>query len=557
LHKGSVYVAFGTNGGFEFSVKYHGWVFRFDADSFECLGNFNSTPNEGSPSSTGATGAGIWQGGGGVTADDSGQVYIMTGNGSDVNPAAGGGQPGSYGDSMIRLSPRGNSLQFRGRFGTDSNNLLKLNDWDFGSAGPVAVPGTATIIGGGKDGRYFVANSGALEGASATVAQTFQAFTNVYDLSWRSHSNWYNSPHIHGQQVFWNNYLYHQAELDVFKAFQYLPASGTLSTTPIVASDRRVSPLGGFMYARESLSANGTDTADAVLWLRHQTRDDASTGCEGAEGSRPYVGRLTAYRALPSGNELECLQSYQLPGFAAGAPPTVAGGKVFVAAYDPTKPVASQNFIRVYKLSPTNSGLPDCAFDALPTPPLCMGLVFNSSDARSVTSTGDWAPGFVKAECPLNQGGQGISIDTYTTNSPTHALYCGRELNSKFSPHSGCRTINFQSMTVGSSWDGSNIAGECNAGEYVAGVAHANGAPTHLLCCPGTGLGKTSCSATVLSATSNVPASGFDYVGQNWDGVVPFLRTTGMATCVGGKYLAGVSRGATGATTNAIYCCSP
>ena len=102
--------------------------------------------------------------------------------------------------------------------------------------------------------------------------------------------------------------------------------------------------------------------------------------------------------------------------------------------------------------------------------------------------------------------------------------------------------------------------GECNAGEYLAGVAHSQGGPSHLLCCPGTSVAKTNCTTLTLSTSTNVPAT-HDYVGENWD-VIGFPganRPAGMATCVDGKYMMGVSR--TPSTTlpkpHAIYCCSP
>jgi hypothetical protein len=123
LHRGSLYVAFGAfagNGG-EDHFSYHGWLFRFDAETFENQGVFNSTPNEGPGiPGVGPSGGGIWQAGGGVTADDAGNIYVMTGNGS--SDRAGKPVLNSYSDSMIRLSARGTSLQFRGRFSADDAN---------------------------------------------------------------------------------------------------------------------------------------------------------------------------------------------------------------------------------------------------------------------------------------------------------------------------------------------------------------------------------------------------------------------------------------------------
>ena len=278
---------------------------------------------------------------------------------------------------------------------------------------------------------------------------------------------------------------------------------------------------------------------DVPLLVRHILRNAAARG-----------------DAVPQGGALECLRSEILPGFAGGVPPIVAGGKVFVPAA--ASPAGVQYFIRVFKLGTGATGFDDCNIHT-PPPPNCMGLVFKGQNAQGFTTTPDWAPGHYKAECPQSQGGLGLSVDT--SPDPTlrraRALYCGREFTTYFNPHSNCRSLNVSSSSVGWStdWDPSFFKGECNSGEYVAGVAQStSGALTHLLCCPGTGLGKTACAKLTVNSTNVNEDGAFSW---HWDAPNQITPPSAEAECGAGRYMAGVSRypNATGAG-HAIYCCT-
>lgn len=75
LQQASIYVAFGSPAWCEGCIEFHGWVFRFDT-ALNLRGVFNTSPDWADVGS----GAGIWQGGGGLAADDGG-VYFLTGDG--------------------------------------------------------------------------------------------------------------------------------------------------------------------------------------------------------------------------------------------------------------------------------------------------------------------------------------------------------------------------------------------------------------------------------------------------------------------------------------------
>lgn len=66
-----IYIAFAA---YEDTQPYHGWIFGRSADTLEPLHMYNVTPD--------GEGAGIWQGGQGPSADDDGNIYVMSGNGT-------------------------------------------------------------------------------------------------------------------------------------------------------------------------------------------------------------------------------------------------------------------------------------------------------------------------------------------------------------------------------------------------------------------------------------------------------------------------------------------
>ena len=94
LSNGVVYLGFGSHGD---NRPCHGWVLGYNATTLQRTMIYNVTPN--------AFGGGVWQGGGGLATDATGNIYFTTSNGTfDANT---GGV--DYGDSVEKLSPNGAS----------------------------------------------------------------------------------------------------------------------------------------------------------------------------------------------------------------------------------------------------------------------------------------------------------------------------------------------------------------------------------------------------------------------------------------------------------------
>jgi hypothetical protein len=153
---------------------FHGWIFAYDAETLDQVGSYNVTPT--------SAGGGIWQGAGGLAADDAGRVYFITGNiqgnfGADRNPDRAGV---NLGNSFVRLD----SQVQRNADATVHSVKLAVGSWftpyraawqneidlDLGSSGPVLIPGTNYVVGGGKEGIVYLLDRDNLGGFNAVPA---------------------------------------------------------------------------------------------------------------------------------------------------------------------------------------------------------------------------------------------------------------------------------------------------------------------------------------------------------------------------------------------------
>ncbi len=143
---GVVYVAFGSTG-----CHGIGWVMAYDATTLQQRAVFNAAPT--------GIGAGIWQAGGGLSADADGNVYLSTADGPfDVNT---GGQ--DYGDSIIKLTLTPSGLVVSDYFTPYNEADMDSQDRDLGSSGLLIIPDQRgdfphLLAGGGKDGEIYLVN---------------------------------------------------------------------------------------------------------------------------------------------------------------------------------------------------------------------------------------------------------------------------------------------------------------------------------------------------------------------------------------------------------------
>jgi hypothetical protein len=126
LSNGNIYVAWNLHCDPDALRAWHGWVMSYDASSLKQTGVFNTTPN-------GVEG-GIWGGGGGLSADASGNVFFATGNGTfDADLV----QPVNLGDSVVKLSPQLSLLDY---FTPYNQASFEAADEDQGSGSVLILP---------------------------------------------------------------------------------------------------------------------------------------------------------------------------------------------------------------------------------------------------------------------------------------------------------------------------------------------------------------------------------------------------------------------------------
>jgi hypothetical protein len=235
-----VYIAWASHGDADF---WYGWVMGYDPATLNHLYTFNSAPN--------ATRGGIWMGGGAPSADTSGNLYVITGNGIfDVTSSKAPNN--DYGDSFLKLT---GSLAVSQYFTPADQDTDNSADNDFGSGGTsvvVDLPANGTlpnhlVIGGGKDGNLCLLNRDALGGYSLSnqgAVQILNFGTGIY-----------------GTPAYWNGSFYlagAQGKLQQFtlnsSTYQINPSTTTSSATTY-----------NFPGATPSVSTM-PDNSNAIVW---------------------------------------------------------------------------------------------------------------------------------------------------------------------------------------------------------------------------------------------------------------------------------------------------
>ena len=302
LNGGVVYIAFGSHGD---NSPWHGWVLGYNATTLQRTMQYNVTPN--------GNGGGIWQGGGGLATDATGDIYYVTSNGDfDVNT---GGV--DYGDSVQKLSPTGTVVDY---FTPHDENNMSVNNLDLGAGGPVMLVDQTTgsyphlLITAGKSGTIYVINRDNLGKYNASNDnQIVQSLVGVLPNGTAESGN-FSTP------VFFNGYVYFGAVNDTIKAFQL--TNGLLSTAPTSQS----AAIYGVRGASFAISANAA--SNGILWALQN--NGAS-----ADNDVGNPGVLFAYNANALATELydssQAGSRDTLDNAVKFSIPLVANGKVFVA----------------------------------------------------------------------------------------------------------------------------------------------------------------------------------------------------------------------------------
>ena len=297
---------------------YHGWVIGYNtSDLTQPPVTFNATPS--------GSQAGIWMSNHGPAADDQGNIYLSTGNGTFDGTS-------NFGESFLKLSRNPGGLAVASWFAPYNWSSLNGSDLDLGTGGVLLIPGTSLMLSGGKAGVLYLVNRDNMGGMSQGTSDT----NIVQSWSIGSHA-------IHCGPVWWTGpngsfaYIW-AASADHLRQFQFL---STQKFNPINFASGRTAGGSGQAGGTLSLSANGTNSGSGILWAAVNTSQNANQAV--------VAGTLHAYNAENVATELwssDLISSRDsLGSLAKFVAPTVANGKVYMATFS--------NALNVYGLFPS------------------------------------------------------------------------------------------------------------------------------------------------------------------------------------------------------------
>lgn len=137
---GNIYIPFGSMADNTLGTgNWYGWILAYDQATLAQTGVFCST-------CAGGTGGGIWQSGGGISVDGSGNIYAVTGNGTGTVGAT------NLNESVIKLDA---SLAVQDWYAPADYATLNTNDWDLASGRPMLIPSTTLLVFGAKDFKVY------------------------------------------------------------------------------------------------------------------------------------------------------------------------------------------------------------------------------------------------------------------------------------------------------------------------------------------------------------------------------------------------------------------
>lgn len=331
LANNTVYIAFAAYGD---QNPWQGWVLGYNADKITATTIppdyvFCTQPN------TDNNGAGIWQAGQGPAVDDSGNLYIMTGNGYNTqsNPNLNSTNPATneYGCTVLKLNP---NLTVGDYFAPmDAIDMSRVDD-DLGSGGLLLIPGTNLVVGGGKRHNLYLMDRSNLGRHSTTQDNVLQKF----EVEEANDPGSQYTHHIHGSPVYYQgpngiNLFVWPENMEMKQMSLTLPGGAT--SLAITARSNILDPdkfaggtagmPGGFML----VTCNGNPAAanTGVLWANHPYHGDANQAVRS--------GVLRAFDPENVATELWSSENNftrdDLGNFAKFCAPTVVNGLVYQA----------------------------------------------------------------------------------------------------------------------------------------------------------------------------------------------------------------------------------
>jgi outer membrane protein assembly factor BamB len=306
LLNGIVYVGFSSHCDWG---PYHGWILGYDAATLQQQVVYNDTPN--------GYAGGIWQSGGGMSADANGNLYVVTGNGT-VGDSGVETNLTNRGTSALKLTRSGSALTVASYFTPTNYQFLNDYDVDYGTGGAFLIPNSNYYLTAGKDGNLYLLNTDAMGGFDPSANQVQQ----VVALG--------GGANMHCQPAYYKGsaqeFIYVWSENDGLHAIPFDRGSNLLNT-----AGQAFGPSGptGQSGAVLSVSSDSSKDGTGILWASYPSSGDAE--------SFTVPGILRAFDANDTSRELwNNRQNASRDGagnYAKFSAPTIANGHVYLPTF--------------------------------------------------------------------------------------------------------------------------------------------------------------------------------------------------------------------------------
>jgi iron transport multicopper oxidase len=321
LMNGVVYVGFGSLCDI---VSYSGWIVGFTT-SGQMKTLWTTVAGAGQ-----ASGAGVWQAGGGLVSDGDGQIVFETGNiGGVAGPIPGTTPPKTLANSVVRLTvQQDGSLVAKDFFSPYDSVALDSWDGDFGSGGAVGLPsayfGTTShpnlLVAQGKSGYVYLIDRDHLGGIGNGMGGGDDVVnrTGPYGGFWSKTAIWPGD----------GGYLWIPSASSGASAggsagnLQVLKYGVDGSGTPALSLAGTSSDSFGFTSSSPIVTSDGTQSGSALVWIVWSP-DGTGNGAQ-----------LRAYDAVPSNRTPILRYSAPIGQAAKFTPPGVGLGRIYVGTRD-------------------------------------------------------------------------------------------------------------------------------------------------------------------------------------------------------------------------------
>jgi outer membrane protein assembly factor BamB len=282
-------------------------------------------------------GASVWQSGSGLISDGPKQILFTTANGTGSTPGEGdppagpGNAPpeGKLGESVVRAQvDNEGKIKAKEFFSPFNSAELDKEDFDIGSAGPIALPsqyfGTPAypnlLVQGSKKGVVYLLNRNELGGMGQGLGgkdklieeKGLGEYGGVWDgfAVWPGDGGFLYIPGVSKPGT-------GQMNFDFLRYFKYGVTAGVPNLSVAATSTEQF----GFGSGAPIVTSNGTNSGSAVLWITH---------CPYIEPGHCEKAELWAYNAVPVAGKPQRLWTASL-GFASKfARPGVSEGHIYV-----------------------------------------------------------------------------------------------------------------------------------------------------------------------------------------------------------------------------------